>query len=309
MIVNPVIGCEALSYALVILHKAAGSEAQMEKVEAALKTKWESIDDPSARLEAGYDVAVALADHAREKAEAYLRATDQLKAEHSDLTGPTYINCLRLAIRAFSGLLPRQLQSSNDFERLALQIERVPSRLVRVSLWSELAMRCFKNERSDDGKKVVNQRIRPLLDKLRQFAEFEWREAVSFAAPALYETNSATALDLISTLSGDSRDRALNRVLRFRVMNVTPWDPLHEDADAAYNLDVSACVEVLKVAELFDMDARVYKYIALAGCGKMDSATWILSSLGDFVILRRVLTVSADVPRIHFWPASPVTSA
>ena len=57
---------------------------------------------------------VALADHARQTAEDYLGITDGLKAEHTDLTGVTYI-CLRLAIRAFSGLLPRQLESSADF--------------------------------------------------------------------------------------------------------------------------------------------------------------------------------------------------
>jgi hypothetical protein len=269
-ILNPTVACEALSSALVILHKTGRSGALTQQVESALSARWESMGDPSEKLEAGYDIVVALADCARETAGSYLRTTDELKAEHTGLTGTTYMSCLRLAIRAFSGLLPRQLESSADFERLTLQIERVPSRLDRVWLWSELAMRCFINERSDDGKRVVNQKIRPLLDKLREPAEFDWRQAVTISAPALYEVNSVTALDVILALPSDSRDTALDRVLRFRMTNVPSGDPFEVGEDAGYNIDFSGCLEILKLVEHFDVDVQVYRYIESVA----SSAVW-----------------------------------
>src|SRR5206468_328360 len=115
-----------------------------------------------AKLEAGYKIVFALADDARGIAENYLACTDEIKASHTGLTGHTFRATLGLAIRAFSGLLPKQLESRSDMERLTLQIERMPSHSWRVFLWSDLALRFFRTQRSDDGKRLLNQRIRPL---------------------------------------------------------------------------------------------------------------------------------------------------
>jgi hypothetical protein len=269
-IVNPVIACDALSCARAILQKVEGEQSMVQKIESTLRKRWESIDDPSAKLEAGYDTAVALADYSRETAESYLKAAEELKSEHSYPRGPTYLNSLRLAIRAFSGLLPQQLSSSSDFERLTLQLERVPSRLERIYLWTDLALRCFKHERSNDGKHIVNQRIRPLLDKLRETAEFEWREGLGTAAPALYEVNSATTLDILLLLPSAHRDDALDSILRFKATKVPTDDPFRADADSHYNLDFAECLEILKLVDGFDIDFFVYKHIERVA----SSAAW-----------------------------------
>lgn len=95
-ILNPTVACEALSSALVILHKTGRSGALTQQVESALSARWESMGDPSEKLEAGYDIVVALTDCARETAESYLRMSDELRAEHTGLTGTTYIIAVQI---------------------------------------------------------------------------------------------------------------------------------------------------------------------------------------------------------------------
>ena len=76
-----------------------------------------------------------------------------------------------------------------------------------------------------------------MIDRLRESASFEWRQAIGTAAPAMYEVNSATTIDILMLLPSDHRDVALDSILRFKVTGVPPGDPFKAEADTHYNLD------------------------------------------------------------------------
>jgi hypothetical protein len=172
------------------------------------------------------------------------------------------VTSLRLAIRAFSGLLPKKLESATDFERIGTQIDRIPAMWTRVWLWADVSLRCFGMERSDDGKRIVTQRIRPLLEKLRTEAQFEWGRATIAAAPALYEANSAVAIEWLSKLPIHLRDSAFDNLLKFKVTRVTPWEPYRERSDSPHHeLDITESKEILGLVLHLDSDALVSRYI------------------------------------------------
>ena len=269
---DPVLACSALSAAVVVFAKLNDSDLQslQNGVMDTLKNKWDSIDDPSERLQAGYETVRRLADYRRELALSYLANTDSLRRSHQDLTGPTFLACLLLAIRAYSGLLPGRIENASDFDRLALQIERVPSRMYRVYLWTELALRCFKHERSDDAKRIVAQKVRPLLDKLKEDSPHEWCRATALAAPAMWESNSGAAPEYLSQLPQHDQDIAFERILHFKLTRVPPAEPYSFTGNTTYQLDLDKCVEILKIIEYVDVDFTAYKYIEAVA----KSAAW-----------------------------------
>lgn len=260
-IINPVTACEALSSALVILHKMGDTGATRTAIESSLKKSWQSIDSPIRKLQSGYEIVTTIAEYSRDIAQWFLSAADETKASHIGLADSAFTNSLRLAIRAFSGLLPRQMESDVDLERLTTQIERIPSRMVRVWLWSDFALRCFATERSDNGKKAVSQRIKPLLESLHFNSEYEWERSIVNAAPALYETNSATTMEILASLRRHVRDDAINRIIRFKLSKVPPWEPFDPGDPRVYQLDYDECLEILRLAESLDADAPLSRYL------------------------------------------------
>jgi hypothetical protein len=268
---NPWLQCRMLSNSLAIYTRSEIQDpALRSRIITALESAWESIGDPAAKLRAGYQIAAGLADSDRELAKGYLRRTDLEKTGYSDLANPAFTSCLRLLIRAYSGLLPRRLEHPNDLERIANLIERIPQILSRVFLWTDCALRCDREKHRDVSKDIVRRKILPALESLRGTCIDEWCSAMVFAAPALYVFSPLTIGTYVDRLPRHSQDWAFNNVLRYLWTAVPPGEPYNKGGAAGYELGFEECVEILKVTENVDTDYLVYKYIGVVA----EAARW-----------------------------------
>lgn len=103
-----------------------------------LKQAWARIGDDRLRIETGYRISSSLAPFFREEAAQYLSEADSLRRTRAvDISIPSYILCVRIAIRAFSGLLGKHFDSPDDFSQLVSQIQRVASDKSRIFLWAD----------------------------------------------------------------------------------------------------------------------------------------------------------------------------
>ena len=269
-IVNPIDACSALSASLVILTKLGRESSLRDRVRHTLHERWQEIDDPGDRIVAGYDIVIKLADHLRDVAKEYLTATDELKQSYDDLSGLTFRHCLLLAIRAFSGLLPNRLDGDADLERLGVQIDRISSHRYRSQLWTNVALRCIGHNRTDDAKRIVVTKLRPLLDYLKHSSKYEWTQAAVYAAPAIYEANPAVGVDFVLTLPEYWRDTAFDYVLRFKLTSCPPGEPFDAGEVEAYQLSLDRCLEIVKMLRFVESDSTIYRYIE----GVANSAMW-----------------------------------
>lgn len=270
-VVNPWRRCGISSNILILLSRIGKvNDALYSQTRKSIDGAWESIGDPAAKLDAGYRVAARLADQDREIAIEYLRRTDEEKKGYTDLSSSTFILCIRILIRSFSGLLPRRLCTSTDIDRIGNLIERVPSQLARVHLWTDLVLRIYRRDRQDLGRDIVRQKLNPLLASLKERCVHEWRIATVFSAPALYCFSAVLAEQCLVELPPQLRDSAYDNVLRYLATNMPPGEPFSRKSGTGLHLGEEKCAEILKVAENVNSDFIVYKYISMVA----EAARW-----------------------------------
>ena len=134
-----------------------------------LKSTWNSFDVLWIKKDVGYKIAEAMADNSIGIAKEYLQLSEDLKDSiifHSSSSALTYITCIRLAARAYSGLLPKSINTSTDYERLANLISQIPSHGEQLEIWSNLALYCYVNNKITEFYKVYNDHVKPLLDSM-----------------------------------------------------------------------------------------------------------------------------------------------
>ncbi len=227
------------------------------------------IDEPDERLRIGYGIVAALAEYKRELALELIAEVDNARSAFDDLARTSFIQCVRIAIRAFSGLLPTRLESGQDNERLEYLIDAVSARSLRARLWSDLIVRCVVVGRTDDGRRLVNQKLRPLLEGLKRTSEYEWLESIRHATAALYVGNPLETLALLRGLPKHWKMLAYQSLCRYLVTGVPDGEPFQK-GPAPYHLDYDACVDVLRICREIEDDATIFVYLEAVA----DSVSW-----------------------------------
>jgi hypothetical protein len=225
-----------------------------------LNSAWEAIDVGWRKIDIGFKIAQSLAESSLETARAYLEKTEKLRDEimlSAQSTALTYLGCLQLAIRAYSGLLPTNLDTEEDIDRLARLIDRIPSNGERAGLWAELALRCHINKRSEDCKRIVTDHIKPLLLNVPNEDVQYQIETTIVVAPALYCAHQRTALEQISKLQLPERDMAYAQIISFVLQKQPPTDPYDTLPGLGFYVTFEEIIDICGLLELMDHDGLI----------------------------------------------------
>lgn len=229
-----------------------------------LDSAWEAIDVGWHKVDVGFRVVRSLADVSLETSRAYLQATEQWKERSPLDTKPaalTYRDCVRLAIRAYGGLLPTKLDSSSDIERVGQLVARLPSDGERAQLWAELALQCYINRRIDACRQVVIQHVKPALQGVPEEDRRYRAEITVTVAPALYCAHKQTALDCIADLPRTYRDGAYAEICQFLLSHQPPSEPYAAVAGQVYHVSYEEIVDICELLKLMDHDNLIYHFI------------------------------------------------
>jgi hypothetical protein len=249
--------CMAVSNALIFLTRMNVDDTLTRSLEEVITSSLVAIDNQNQRLQTGFRAVALLADYKRERARALLSWLESERLGFDDTSRDTFLQSVRLAIRSYSGLLPTKLESGKDLDRLSRMIEEVGSRELRLRLWLDLAIRCVRTRRTDDGKQIVQTRIQPLLEYLKHKFDFECLEALSYGAPALYIVNPIGTIGQLDNLPSHWRRSAYQRLCRYKKTGVPPGEP-YLTGVSPYHMDFDTCVELLKLSEGLEDDAAIY---------------------------------------------------
>lgn len=259
--------CEAYSYAYSFLKKCDSREIYSRltsSIENKLNESWKAIDIGWHRIDIGFKIARILAATSPEIAKSYVEASDKLKEDiiiDSDELALVFLTCLRLSIRAFSGLLFKGLNSAEDMQRLTSLINRIPSNGERVGLWAELAVRCYLAKRNELCDKVVTNHIRPLIQNINE-ADTEYRYSViAYAAPALYFAHRATAIDQIKKLPTIFLNRACRNICNTILRKVPLSDPYEGSYGEGYIISYEDIIDICDLLEIVSYDELIYDEI------------------------------------------------
>jgi hypothetical protein len=262
-ITDSMIACRALVRALKLLHANTPSEhAPFRKhVMEALHKRWSHMDVGWARVDAGYGIARDLAGFSKADAESIIAETDEIRKEWQIAAQPgasTYIACLRILIRTFSGLLPRQIDNQADLQALVALIDILPSYGERAALWADLAMRTILAGRSELATKITNSYLCPSFGKIPK-EDSSYRSAVLIRiAPALYKAQPTSCLEEIEKLPSDHRDAALLQVARFLLWKRMPSDPVEHGSKTASETTHETLLQIEQLTHHISTDWMLY---------------------------------------------------
>jgi hypothetical protein len=191
-----------------------------------LDTAIQAVNSDWDRTDLGFTIANILGDSNLTRTHSLIQAAHDTRKRSlvpDGRTATAYIQAARLAIRAFMGLLPRQLDVDEAYTRLRRIINHLPSDGERIRLWSELALRCFAVMSKDLGSRIVNEEIRTIVRNIADQGFYSF--IMADTAPALYYAHSASAVRDLLQLDEPHRNEAFENICWYILHRIPLHDP------------------------------------------------------------------------------------
>lgn len=240
---------------------------EMEAAFEGINSGWDQVD-------IGFAVATQLANSDTAMATSFMEKAEQARrrtplAEQG--SARAYIGSVRLAIRAFMGVVAQHIDTEESLAQLRRLISRVPSEGERARLWSAVAQRCFSIGAVELANRLCDTELVPSLDAISDQA-FQAFVLVD-VAPALFRRHAATALLRIAKLEGTSRNDAVWNVCRFVLAGLPTTEPL-EWAGQPYELDYAGALDAIACLRYCDRDTT-FAFTVMDLCSALTSDTGI----------------------------------
>lgn len=229
-----------------------------------LNTSWENIDCQWTKIKIGFNIVRDLVDYSKEEANKYLKLSTSLKQQEpfsSESIVETYINSIKLCVRAFAGLSLFREDVTEEKDKLAEVINKINSDSVKIKLWSEVALRLHINKKYDLFHTVYKEHISTLLVDWKYIDYSCYYDTIIHIAPVLYLYNQHLfSTDYLKKLPTQLQNVAIANVCDFILTKIYIDDPCDEDQNIL-ELDYSEMNDVCFLIErLFD-DFMIYHFI------------------------------------------------
>jgi len=291
------------AHCLVLKTLARSGAANMpiyDTIKAGLRAAWDEATDAWQKVDLGYKISGSIAKDAPNLARRFLEAADSIREEEilaSKNAVWTIVACLRLAVRAHGGLLSGQHDRPEDEVHLANLIRRIPSPVVQAEMWTELALAYRLHERPEQCRRVVSERIEPILEPLAMGSAAR-SEVLVKCAPALYCSDRARFIDEVSKLGVHARNDALITVSDFLVQRCLPSDPYDSTNAVPHRIPFTDAEAVCELMEALSGDGIVYYALSSLThhLAYKDYRTWYTSDQMASICGRLKRIVSGKLP-------------
>jgi hypothetical protein len=255
--------CRSIVHAIKVLRNNAENQYSSLEVhlKGALRNRWQKIDMGWARIDAGYGITRDLASVDRPEAESIFSETETMKSE-GRIAAPqgtsTFLSCLKLLSRAFSGLLPKHRETEADIETMASLIDIIPSYGERATVWADICMRATISGRSDLADKICSTYLQPAVGLIPVQDTLYRTSTLIRIAPALYKSQPTMCLESLDGLSADNRDSALLQTIRFLLRRRVPSDPYDSGSSALSDVSYETLLQVENLTSRLNTDWMIY---------------------------------------------------
>ena len=250
--------CYACAFALNAMSAASNTAAAYD-VYANLTDALSKVESQWERIRLGFKLTAIIAkgnlNLARELFDQTIRQkTDSFLSDQ--FFSQVYINCLRLALRAFSGLAAYDSGYAVAKDQLIDLIQLIPSVNNQCTLLADLALRHVLARKREDFELIVKEHLLPVFHNCQTLED--QTETLMKISACLYEYDPSWTLEQIAKISPSRADTALMSIVTYLVTHSLPDDPVEMDA--------------LRV----DIDAKTARTISgVIGCIKGDSEIYV----------------------------------
>ena len=255
--------CRALVCALRVLH-GRGRVTLSSHLMDVLRSRWRCVDAGWVKVDTGYRIARDLARFSSTDAMSILSEAEAMKADirlTSHQSASIYVGCVQLVIRAFAGLLPRNLEADSDIAALAALIDILPSYGGRSTLWAEVCLRASLAGRAELAERLAESYLRPAFSHICADDRAHRANTLVRIAPAFYKTQPAVCFEELDRLYGDDRDLALRQIIRCVLLMKAPSDPVDGSAIGAVETSFDILLRVEGLIAQLSTDWMIYSAV------------------------------------------------
>lgn len=262
---NPTLRCWAIAKIIMI----AEGETYVDQLMTFLQSSWIEIESPWTRVNVGYLIAQDLAEAGlKDQARHYVARAEELQGHsrlHDPIVGSAFVECVELALRAFSGLLKSSTQPTEAANKIFDLIGAVPDPEESTALLTNMALRCHVAGKVE----LANEAVRKIRNNLTVLNRHNrtYDRCVIVSAPALYLNHLRTATEIIEQLPPPLADAAWMEVHRFLVHRRPFGDPIGtvQNARTVRGLEwYVALTDITDVISRLSQDAYIYLAISEA---------------------------------------------
>jgi hypothetical protein len=244
--------------------EANDSESAHDLLEEA-KESFEALDDRFDKIKKAFHISAQLADIDRETALSFKEKAEGLQSRislESKRSRNSFFASLDLTIRTYRGLIIGGSDEEEDLSRILNLIEKMTSLGDKITCLSDLAFSFFRGERMKEGRDLVQNRIRPLLNRISSGNQRKYFDLWSYAAPPLYMAGSKQTLEeLEQNLPAEYRDYALSNIADAVLDKVMPADPVDSDPNRNCQLRTEEIYELVEILGHIETDYLTYKLL------------------------------------------------
>lgn len=260
--------CRALCTIIEILlhHNKCKTDSLVASLQKEMLETWDKVDLEWIKVDIGFESVSLLAkcspEFSRELLSKTIAARDAIVLDNRDMA-ISYIHCVLLTIRCFTGLIKRKVFNENDVEILQGLVDKIPSVGARVTVWGELALKFFIAHDTVSCKKIVSEKIRPFLeDDTIKDMEARW-QVITEVAPALYCAHSASAKILLNSLPQPYRDGAYSDICSFLISKRLPKESYDPASKPTVKLCYDDVLDVFGVLECLEGEPEIQEHVSL----------------------------------------------
>ncbi len=231
------------------------------KIESGIYQAWKALEADWDKLDQGFTLCYELAKLNPELSRKVFRESEAIKNSgwlDSKLVAFTYMNCVKLVIRSYHGLIGASKDTADDFRIVEDLIARIPSEIEKLRAWSEVGFLAHNSQREDILKKASDGHIFLLLHDL-----ISKRVDVSNALDAftiVHISNPELAIRYISRTNVDLKEEAVWNICEYYVTKRNPFD-FYEPRVSKYTSTFSELSKAIDILKLMTTDNNVYYMI------------------------------------------------
>jgi hypothetical protein len=252
--------CYLLKYRIV-----AKNDNWNEKLSKSIKNSitdvWKKIEADWERIDAGFFICSEIAKIDDSFSKSIFEETQNQKKESwidSNSIANTYLNSIQLVIRAYSGLIISESNNVNDYNILETLINRIPSEIKKLELWTEIGINTYLCNKHDITKKVYDNHILPLFQGLI-YKNINIESALE-SLIIINHFNSPLTIDYLKSFSPYIKDLSCVKICDFYITNRSPFD-IYEGEISTYNCTLNDILKAVTLLELVETDHQIYNVI------------------------------------------------
>jgi len=216
--------CHILSYQIISKNTNWFSKLS-QSYKKAIENSWAKIESDWEKIDSGFSISSETSKIDKEFAERIFEQTLSMKNQSwldSSSVARTYINSLRLVTKAYSALIKNSANTKDDFTQYKSLVNRIPSEIEKLLLWTELAINAILFENLSIVKPIYDNHIKPLITSVIEKDKGINRVLESFVV--IHYHNSELALEYLNLLSEHNKEDACLRISDFYINHKNPFE-------------------------------------------------------------------------------------